>query len=52
MAHRFTFGERKIWQNIKKSQNIMKMIVGTQTCHEAPGDLWVEISKKVSLSLQ
>ena len=26
MAHRFTCGESKIWQNIKKSQNIMKMI--------------------------
>ena len=28
IAHCFTCGERKIWQNIK-SQNIMKMIVGT-----------------------
>ena len=28
MAHRFTFGESKIWQNIEKSQNIMKLIVG------------------------
>ena len=27
-AHHFTCGERKIWQSIKKSQNIMKMIVG------------------------
>ena len=26
--HRFTCGEKKSWQNIKKSQNIMKMIVG------------------------
>ena len=25
----FTCGERKIWQNIKKSQVIMKMIKGT-----------------------
>ena len=24
---RFTCGERKMWQNIKKSQNIMRMIV-------------------------
>ena len=24
----FTFGERKIWSNIKKSQNITTMIVG------------------------
>ena len=24
---RFTCGERKIWKNIRKSQNIMKMIV-------------------------
>ena len=28
MAHRLTCGEKKIWQNIKKSLNIMKMIVG------------------------
>ena len=28
MAHRFTCGEKKIWQNIEKSQNIMKLIVG------------------------
>ena len=27
MAHCFTYGERKILQNIKESQNIMKMIV-------------------------
>ena len=27
MAHRFTCGEKKIWQNIEKSQNIMKLIV-------------------------
>ena len=27
IAHRFTCGERKIWQNIEKSQNIMKLIV-------------------------
>ena len=27
MAHRFTCGERKTCKNIKKSQNIMKMIV-------------------------
>ena len=26
-AHRFTCGERKIWQNIEKPQNIMKLIV-------------------------
>ena len=26
MAHRFTCGEKKIWQNIEKSQNIMKLI--------------------------
>ena len=29
-AHRFTGGERKICKNIKKSQNIMKMIVVPQ----------------------
>ena len=28
MAHCFTFGESKIWQNIEKSQNIMKLVVG------------------------
>ena len=28
MTNRFTFGEIKIWQNIEKSQNIMKMAVG------------------------
>ena len=27
IAHRFTCGERKFWQNIKKTQNVMKMIV-------------------------
>ena len=27
MAHHFTCGERKIWQNIEKPQNIMKLIV-------------------------
>ena len=27
--HRFTCGERKIWWNIKKSPNIMKMIEGS-----------------------
>ena len=27
MAHRFTCGETKIWQDIEKSQNIMKLIV-------------------------
>ena len=26
MTDRFTYGERKIWLNIKKSQNVMKMI--------------------------
>ena len=26
MAHRFTCGEKKIWQIIEKSQNIMKLI--------------------------
>ena len=26
----FTVGERKIWQNIKNSQNIIKMIEGQQ----------------------
>ena len=26
----FTCGERKTWQNIKESQNVMKMIVGTK----------------------
>ena len=25
--HRFTCGDMKIWKNIKKSQNVMKMIV-------------------------
>ena len=29
--HSFTCGERKIWQNIKEPQNIMKMIVGRQS---------------------
>ena len=28
MTNRFTFVEIKIWQNIEKSQNIMKMAVG------------------------
>ena len=28
--YRFTCGERKIWQNIEKSENIMKLIVGSQ----------------------
>ena len=27
MAHRFTCGESKVWWNIKKSQNIMQLIV-------------------------
>ena len=27
MAHRFACGEKKIWENIEKSQNIMKLIV-------------------------
>ena len=27
IVHRFTCGERKIWLNIKKSQNIMQVIV-------------------------
>ena len=27
MAHRFTCGEKRIWQKIEKSQNIMKLIV-------------------------
>ena len=27
MAHCFTCGETKIWQDIEKSQNIMKLIV-------------------------
>ena len=26
--HRFTCGEKKIWWNTKKPQNIMKMILG------------------------
>ena len=26
IANRFTCGERKIWQNIEKSQNVMKLI--------------------------
>ena len=30
LTHRFTCGERKIWKNINKSQNIMKMIVGAE----------------------
>ena len=28
IAHRFACGERKIWENIEKSQNIMKLIKG------------------------
>ena len=31
MQHRFPYAERKICQNIKKSQNIMKIIVGWLT---------------------
>ena len=27
IAHRFTCGERKVWQNIKTSENIMQFIV-------------------------
>ena len=27
IAHLFTCGEKKIWQNIKKFQNIMKLVV-------------------------
>ena len=34
MAHHFTCGEKKIWQNITKSQNIMKMIVGHKHIRE------------------
>ena len=30
IALRFTCRKRKIWENIKKSQNMMKMIVGIQ----------------------
>ena len=30
IKHRFTCGEKKIWQNIKKSQNIMTRIVEAQ----------------------
>ena len=29
IGHRFNRGERKIWQNIKKFQNIMKMIIAS-----------------------
>ena len=39
-AHRFTGGERKICKNIKKSQNIMKMIVVPQN-HPCPEKLLV-----------
>ena len=28
IAHRFACGKRKIWENIEKSQNIMKLIKG------------------------
>ena len=35
--HRFTCGEEKIWQNIKKSQNIMKMIAGVAKRNENTG---------------
>ena len=30
IVHRFTCSERKIWSNIKKSQNVIKMIVVKQ----------------------
>ena len=35
IAHRFTCGERKICQNIKESQNIMKIIVALEGAFKA-----------------
>ena len=36
MAHRFTCGESKVWWNIKKSQNIMQLIVNkTKTANSS-----------------
>ena len=36
IALRFTFRERKTWQNIDKSQNIMELIVGFAAYNSFP----------------
>ena len=51
IAHRFTCGERKIWKNIQKSQNIMKMIVSLYS-KNAIFHLFHELDKTEKVQLE
>ena len=57
MAHRFTRGKKKIWENIRKSQNMMKMIVWKRIFVKADGflsfakNMGKNIGKNISKSL-
>ena len=37
MEHRFTSGERNVWQNIKMSQNINQLILALRICCHSTG---------------
>ena len=50
MAHRFTCGEKRIWQIIEKSQNIMKLIVGPKVDNDAiPATTFSSVNLKAAV---